>query len=967
MLKIKYLSISLLLFIVSCTPPPAVEPQQSWAEQTLQELTLREKIAQMLIYRMNLQYRNSENAEWQEIMELIESDGIGGIHLWNGNAALSVTMLNDLQKRSKVPIIVDMDIERGLKQRFPEGTDLPPAMAIGASNYLSNAYKVGRITAKEARSVGVHWNLAPVVDVNNNPENPIINVRSFSDDPKMVTDFAIAYIKGLQDGGMLATAKHFPGHGDTHTDSHLSLSEIPSDSSRLWSVELAPYQAVIDAGVDAVMISHLIAPDYQLDSYVPATLSEFWIQTILRNKLGFEGLVVTDAFDMGSITNNFSDAYALVNAVNAGCDVIIQNDNYRYAIDTIEEAVKNGIISEERVDKSALRMLKLKEKVGLHRNNLVNFEDIRENVGSYNSRMTAQKIANQSIVIVKNENSLIPIKSYKDSITVIDIYDTPYNHKQSIATKELIKSRLPIQSYAVDKTDSQEHIKLISDSLTNESRVVLNIFSKASSFKGTIKLNSTQSEFIKNILFRTKNVIMVSYGNPYLINDFPEIPAYICAWEDQTYLQMAGANAVIGKGNFTGKMPIQINRVIERGDGLSLKSSFAPPKSDWKPPAITVKRVLANEIGVSSTALSEMLNNAVADSAFPGGVLLAAKDGNIFFEEAFGFNTYSKIEQIQTGSIFDLASLTKVVATTSAIMMLYDQGKLNLEDRVADFIPEFIAEELPDNELRKRVSIRHLLTHTSGLKPFELFYEMEDKSEIFNRIYSSPLLFQPGEKCIYSDIGFMLLGEVVERISGLSLDQFVEDKVFLPLGMHDTYFNPDKTKLKRIVPTEFSSEENDYIKGHVHDENAYAMGGVSGHAGLFSTAHDLSIFCQMLLNNGSYDKLELYNKNTISTFTTGIDSVASERYLGWESPSGKSSGGVSLSSNSFGHTGFTGTSLWLDPEYDIFVILLTNAVHPFREWKKPKYYDWRQRIHSAVYESLGFTDENPKLEWRKEW
>ncbi len=279
----KILILFSIITLFSCTPPRVVEVEKSWAEQTLQELTLREKISQMLIYSMHLDFRNDENKQWQEIYKLAETDGIGGIHLWSGNTGLSITMLNELQSKSKVPIIIDMDIENGIQQRFPEGTQIPPSMAIAATSNPQNAFEAGRIVALEGRSIGVHWNLAPVVDVNNNPNNPIINTRAYSDDPAMVADYAVQYIKGLNSGGMLSTAKHFPGHGDTKTDSHKSLATIPSDSARLWSVELAPYKKVIHAGVDAVMISHLIAPDFQTDSYTPATLSKFWIQDILQS------------------------------------------------------------------------------------------------------------------------------------------------------------------------------------------------------------------------------------------------------------------------------------------------------------------------------------------------------------------------------------------------------------------------------------------------------------------------------------------------------------------------------------------------------------------------------------------------------------------------------------------------------------------------------------------------------------
>jgi len=963
-----FLIISILIISSCTTAPPVIEVEKSWVEQTLQELTLREKISQMLIYSMHLKFRNNEDKQWKEITELVDTDGIGGIHLWKGTTGLSITMLNELQRKAKVPILVDMDIEKGMQQRFPEGTQIPPSMAIAASNYLKNAYEAGRIVALEARSVGVHWNLAPVIDVNNNPDNPIINTRAFSDDTKMVSDFAIAYIKGLRSGGMLSTAKHFPGHGDTQTDSHKSLATIPSDSSRLWAIELAPYKDLIDAGVDAVMISHLIAPDFQPDSYTPATLSKFWIQDILRDKLGFKGAIVTDAMDMGGVANGYSDDYALIEAVKAGCDIIIQKHNYKKTIDVIENAVMKGVISEQRINESALQMLRLKEKVGLNHSKKVNFNTMRSNLGIGKNKTEAENIANQSVVVVKNDKNILPIDISKNFIKVIDVYGTRYKHEQSIATKELIKNRLPIKSFVVDETDSPRYLETISDQISMDDVLILNVFARPSSYKGTVGLNDNQTAFINDLIEKTKNIVMVSFGNPYLIRGFEEIPAYVCAWEYQSNQQKAGANAVIGKGNFNGKLPIDIPGVASRGHGIKIENSFTKVNSSWISPAKSIKMVMPYEAEAIVVELRSLLNNAVSDSAFPGGVLLAAKGGKVFLNEPFGYHTYSKKLPVSTGSIFDIASVTKVVSTTSAIMKLYDDGKLDLNDPVSKIIPEFVNIDLSDFENRSTVTIKHLLTHTSGLLPFKLFYEIEgDIDERFNAVFSSELEAKPGEKYTYSDIGFIILGKIVERISGQPLDEFVEQKIFEPLGMLDTYYTPDDVKMNRIIPTEFSESENGFVKGHVHDENCHSFGGVTGHAGLFSTTNDLAIFAQMMLNSGVYNRTRVFKDSTVELFTSIVDSTFSSHCLGWDSPSGNASGGVYLSNESFGHTGFTGTSMWIDPENDIFVILLTNTVHPSREWKSPKYFDWRQRIHSEVYESIGFTKQNPKLKWRKNW
>ncbi|MFC1528186.1 glycoside hydrolase family 3 N-terminal domain-containing protein, partial [Candidatus Neomarinimicrobiota bacterium] len=873
-MTIKNIIYSVISFLItfSCTPPGLVEVEKPWIEQTLQELTLREKISQMIIYSMDLDFRNDENGQWQEINQLIETDGIGGIHLWSGNAGLSITMLNELQRKSKVPIIVDMDIERGLGQRFPEGTQIPPQMAIVATSNPQNAFEVGKIVAMEARSVGVHWNLAPVVDVNNNSDNPIINTRAFSDTSDMVADYAVQYIEGLHAGGMLATAKHFPGHGDTKTDSHKSLATIPSDSARLWSVELAPYKKVIEVGVDAVMVSHLIAPDFQPNSNTPATLSKFWIQDILRGKLGFKGAVVTDAMDMGGITNGFSFDYAFINVINAGCNIIIQKHNYRKAIDVIENAVNNGIISIDRINESALQMLKLKEKSGLHLSKKIDFKTMQRNLGLATSHHIAVKIAQESITLVKNDSNLIPVNHLNSNqIYVIDIYGSNFNHNQSIATKTFIKNLINVNSYVIDETDNFDYLKIIANKIKENSTVIINVFAKPSAGKGTVMLNENQTTFIKILSEKIKNTVMISYGNPYIIRDFPNIPTYLCAWENQVDLQEAGARTILGVNGVNGKLPISIPDVAKRGAGINLDKSLKYSQKLEVNDSNILQTVMPYEVGAEIENLSKILNEAVADSAFPGGVLLAAKDGKIFIHEAFGYHTYAKEKLTGRGNIFDLASVTKVISTTSAIMKLYDEGKINLDDTVEKYIPEFVDEELEASRIRKQVTIKHLLTHTSGLPPFKLFYEIEgDCATRIDSVYKTKLDSNPGEKMVYSDIGFILLGKIIEKVSDKSLDRFVEDEIFIPLGMLDTYYNPSKKKLNRIVPTEYNQTEGEFIHGYVHDENVYSIGGVAGQAGLFSTADDLAIFCQMLLNGGKYESEKIFSSEIVDLFTKPI-------------------------------------------------------------------------------------------------
>ena len=388
------------------------------------------------------------------------------------------------------------------------------------------------------------------------------------------------------------------------------------------------------------------------------------------------------------------------------------------------------------------------------------------------------------------------------------------------------------------------------------------------------------------------------------------------------------------------------------------------------PSAVHLVSALPAEVGAETSNLVALLNAAVADSAWPGGVLLAARDGKIFIHEAFGYHTYARQRPTARDDIFDLASITKVVATTSAVMRLVDSGHIRLDDKVVSYLPKFRGPEREQTRLKSSVTIRHLLTHTSGLPPFRLYYRIPGTVENrLDSIYATPLDTPPETRYNYSDIDLILLGRLVERLTGQALDAYVDSAVFGPLGMNSTCFKPPASLMKRIVPTEVDAEGREgVIHGTVHDGNAFSLGGVAGHAGLFSTAADLAVFSQMMLNKGIYRDSLIFQPETVELFTRRAGLVpGSSRCLGWDSPADEATAGIYASANSFGHNGYTGTSLWIDPDNQIFVILLTNAVHPYREWKYPKYFDWRQRIHSAVYECFSNPVANPDLKLRERW
>ena len=944
--------------------------ESSWAESTLKKLSLREKIAQMMVYRMNMKFMNYESDEWKEIEKLISSDGIGILHIWFGEAGSALTLLNKMQKVSKVPILVEADIESGLGRRYSGAVTLPPMMAIAATGDPQNAYDAGRISAVESRAVGIHFNLAPVVDVNNNPKNPIINTRSFGEDPDSVYRYSKEFIKGLHDYNMLATAKHFPGHGDTETDSHSALAQIPSDSARLWTVEIPPFRNAINAGVDAIMVAHVNAPEYQKNADDPATLSSFWIKDILKNNLGFDGVIITDAMGMGGIIKNYSDAYALIATINAGSDIIIQNNKMKESIDLVERAVLDGIITEERINQSVIKILKMKEKVGLHKDRAISADRTHLDMGKKINFETADEIASKSLTVVKNDNNILPLNpELNEEIYVIDLYDGPNNHTESSLTKQLRQSKRKIKTFQIDKSDSLAIADYIFNQIPDEKIVFVNAFANPVEWKDNIFLPQVEADLINRLINKSSKVVVTSFGSPYLIQDFPSAPVYICAYKGSGIMQDAVAKLLMGKSNASGILPVTIPDIANRGSGLYIESQPWMEQENPLEPGTELMTIRANEIGVDIAPITIMLNDAVQDSAFPGGVILAAKNGKIFLHKAFGHHTYLKSNPTARGNIFDLASITKAISTTSAIMNLVEEKKLKLSDRVIDFVPEFKGKQGKYFKQKENTTIQQLITHTAGLPPFKQYYLMDGSQQArLDSIFNTEPQRVSNDTLIYSDIGLIVLGKVIEVASQQLLDEYVDSVVFKPLGMNSTFYNPSLEKLQRIIPTENSKFHQKLIRGFVHDENAHSLGGVAGHAGLFSTAKDLAIFSQMMLNGGRYGWKRIFMEETIIQFTTRSNEVEGNSYgMGWDTPSGKSSGGVYLSNDSFGHTGYTGTSLWIDRENQIFVILLTNAVHPDRSYKKKSYFDWRQRLHSSVYESLGFTAKNEDLELRDRW
>ena len=967
--------ISMLILATCATQLPNVE-SSPWARATLKKLTLRQKIAQMMVYHMNLDYMPADSPKWMEIETLIETDGIGSIHVWTGDAQAAKTILNQMQSMSRVPIMVQADLEYGIKGRFDAGTEIPRPMALSATGKPELAFEAGRITAQEGRAIGLHLALAPVVDVNNNPDNPIINTRSFGDDPDQVSLYAEQFMLGLQAGGMLATAKHFPGHGDTQTDSHSALAKIPEDPTRLYNIELKPFQHLIDGGVDLIMVGHLDAGEFQMESGVPSSLSPYLLYDVLRRRMGFQGTIITDAMAMKAISNEYSKRYALIHTIKAGADLIIQDYDYKGSIDAVEEAVKDGLLTEERINESVLRILTLKSKLGLDRKRISSQADLQQNLGTQTNIENAQLIMRSAITLVRDSLSLLPLKKEPgDTLFVIDVLDRPFDHKPSQVTQSVSKMVSNVLSYAVDSSDPATYYSDVLSNIPDSSQIIVNVFSRIKMRKGRVQLPEIQADFIQTLARRTPFLIVTSFGSPYLIRDFPEVDTYLCTYSAQESMQTELAQALVGKIAIRGKLPVSIPGIATKGTGLQRSIGWHTNLKQTTRRGFTKPQLLhvaPEDIGSDPGMVMPHIRQAMKEYAWPGGVLLAGKDGQIFLDEYFGNHVYDGERRTYLGDVFDLASVTKVIATTSAAMKLFEEGKLQLDSTVVSYLPEFVGPDSLNTVLKATITVKNLMTHTAGMRPFKRFYAMDAPSDSarLDSVFEAELDTLPGTKFMYSDIGLITLGKILEKLAGTDLKSYTDSVIFKPLRMDHTTYLPTEL-LDRIVPTEISELDSSLIQGYVHDENSHSLGGITGHAGLFSTAHDLARFSQMMLNGGTLEGIQIFTPETIALFTQRAhmleDDEDNSRCLGWDSPSETSSGGVYLSPNSFGHTGFTGTSLWIDPDNQMFVILLTNAVHPHRSYKYPNYFDWRQRVHSGVYESLGFTEISEGLEWRERW
>jgi beta-N-acetylhexosaminidase len=931
-------------------PKPARLSSESerWVAQTLKSMSLDEKIGQLFAVWAYGSFLSTESQDYKDLLRDVEEKHIGSFAIQTQGSPVGIVrsqvyptavLINTLQRHAKVPLLVAADFERGTSMRVEEGASFPHAMAVAATGRPEDAYTMGKITALEGKAVGVPWIFAPDADVNSNPDNPIINTRSFGEDPARVSEFVAAFVRGVEENGGLATAKHFPGHGDTSTDSHLDLPTVTSDRAHLERVELAPFRAAIAAGASTIMTGHLAVPALEPDPNVPATMSPKITTDLLRGQMGFNGLVVTDALDMGGVTVRYPPGEVAVRSILAGADVLLVPPVLDAALQAVHQAVASGRIPMPRLDEAVTRVLRAKAKLGLNKSKLVDLDALSRNFDRPEFEKSALDIADRGITLLRDDQHILPLDSTKPQrvlLVAVSGDNDPYpagNLENEI--------RWRVDSFASVRVDTRfvraDTVKLPPPDSYDVA--IAAIFVRVADRKGSIGLPDDEAAVVDRLLAAGKPVVVACFGSPYLAERFPSAKTWIAAFSTVDVAQWAMGRALFGQTSIGGRLPVNVPGVAALGAGLDLAAH-----------PMELREADAQSEAKLQPAY-EVLDQAVADRAFPGGVLAVGYQDELIVHE-FGRQTYdAKSPAINVDTIYDAASLTKPVVTATLVSMQVEAGRIGLDLPVARYIPEW--NDGPNPDWRKTVTVRNLLTHSSGLPAHQdYFLTLHSKRQFIAAICKEPLEYAPGTKTIYSDLGFILLGEILERSTGKTMDELARDQIFAPLDMSSTMFNPPKNLLNRIAPTENDATfRKRLLQGEVHDENAFAMGGVAGHAGMFSTASNLAVFCQMLLNGGIYGHHRLLTRATISQFTSPQAVAGNTRTLGWMSPTPNSSSGRYFSPRTFGHLGFTGTSIWIDPDRQLFVILLTNRVNPTRD--NDKIAAVRPAVHDAVIESLG--------------
>lgn len=951
-------------FVIDKKPNPffkASDTQKKWVDSVYNSLSLEEKIGQLF---MVAAYSNKDSAHIKSIDKLIQNNKIGGLIFMQGGPVRQANLTNRYQAKSKVPLFIGIDAEWGLSMRLDSTYKFPWNMTLGAIRDHKLIEKMGAQMGQESKRMGVHFNFAPVLDINTNPKNPIIGFRSFGEDKVNVTEDAIALMNGIQNQGVFATGKHFPGHGDSATDSHLSLPTINFSEERLNSVEFYPYKKMFNAGLVSVMVAHLNVPSLEQRNNRPSSISYNIVTNVLQDQLGFDGLIFTDALNMKGASNFKKPGDIDLEAFIAGNDILLFSENVPAAAENICLAYEQGVITPERLAYSVKKILNYKYFANLNKIKPIETKNLIADLNPTSNDALQYELYENAVTVLKNKDQILPIKNLENNkiayVKLGDDSNTPF-----VST---------LKKYTEITEVSHENIDSLNVELKKFNTVIVGFHKSDKAWK---KYDFTEKEIQRlQEIAENNTVILDVLTKPYAllpISNFDDIEGLVVSYQNSSIAQEVSAELIFGAIDAKGKLPVSINKNFKINDGIFTEKlnrlGFAAPQNVGMNPEVLSK-------------IDQIAQKAIDEKMTPGAQILVARKGKVIYHKAFGYQTYLKDIKVLESDIYDIASITKMVATLPNVMKMYDQNKVNLKTTLEEMLPVFA------NSDKRSIPFKDLLSHYARLQSWEPFYKrtVDDKNLPLSKYYSntpneqfskevadnlyirndyhdtimkfivdSKLL--PTKTYKYSDYTFIILKEYLEKTTGKTIDVLCQENFFAPLGMNNTMYNPT-TKLDKfkIPPTEEDHYfRNQTIQGHVHDMTAAMEGGVAGHAGIFSNSMDLAKMMQMFIQKGSYGDHQFFSAKTFDDFNTcHFCKEGNRRGLGFDKPQlgkeGPTCGCVPMSS--FGHTGFTGTIAWADPENEIIYIFLSNRTYPDATENKLSKGNVRENIQKVIYEAI---------------
>ncbi|WP_309642580.1 glycoside hydrolase family 3 N-terminal domain-containing protein [Flavobacterium sp.] len=978
--------ISIVILGISCAskkvaviPPPVIVPEvkmvadnfdpdfdsaieKKWVDSIYNTLTFDERIGQLFMVSA---YSNKDSVHVKAIDKLIQENKVGGLIFFQGGPVRQAKLTNRFQSESKVPLLIGIDAEWGLSMRLDSTYRYPFNMTLGAIQNKKLIETVGIQMGEQNKRIGVHFNFAPVLDINTNPKNPIIGFRSFGENKVNVTESALALMKGYQSQGLLATGKHFPGHGDTEIDSHAALPTITFSKERLDSVEMYPYKKLFVEGLASVMVAHLNVPSLEPKPNIPSSVSHNIITDVLKNQLGFKGLIFTDALNMKAAKNFREPGEIDLEAFQAGNDILLCAENVPVAAEKICMAYQDSLITEERLAYSVKKILKYKYKVGLNAFNPITIPGIYTDINPIKNDALQYELYENAITVLKNKNDILPLANLEnEKIAYVKLGDDV--NSAFVST---------LKKYTEVTEINDDDLECLKDSLQQFTKVIVGFHKSDKAWKShamSEKDLTWLTEIAKNNI-----TILDAFTKPYAlipVTAFDEIEGVVVSYQNSDIAQIVSAELLFGAIDARGKLPVSINEQFKANDGLTTtklnRLGFTVPEN----------------VGMNSTTLAKienLANYAITKKMTPGIEILVARKGKVVYQKSFGYYTYDNKTKVSNANIYDIASLTKIIATLPNVMQQYDQQKITMETPLKVLLPMF------NNSDKQDIPFKDLLSHYARLQawiPFykatldsakmplpkyyskvanaqfskqvadSLFMRNDYHDSIMKMIVDSKLL--PKKEYKYSDFTFIILKDYLESVTGKKLDVLVQEQFYKSIGMNNTTFNPLQRFAKdSIPPTEIDTYfRHQQIQGYVHDMEAAMEGGVGGHAGIFSNAMDVAKMMQMYLQKGNYGGHQYFSEKTFTDFNTCyFCAEGNRRGVGFDKPqlpgtSGPTCGCVSLTS--FGHTGFTGTMAWADPDDELVYVFLSNRTFPDSTVNTLSKENIREDIQKVIYEAI---------------